>query len=103
MASRTMNTRLSISGRMNTTAVTLDSIKLRCALGLRTYEHQVEYRKRELGIVDQVKDYMLNEMKEHADLLNAVAAKRKQEGRKHAKEVADMALEAQKVKIAKEK
>ncbi len=103
MAARTMNTRLAINGRVNTTATVLDATKVRCALGLRTYEHQVEYRKKELGIVDQVKDYILNEMKEHADLLNAVAAKRKTEARERAKEMADISVETKKIAVAKEK
>jgi hypothetical protein len=87
MAAKTMNTRLSVNGRLNTTAVILDAIKLRCAMGLRTYEHQVAYRKAEVGIVDQVKDYVNNEVKEHADLLNLVLTQKKRKEADHKKEV----------------
>ena len=103
MAAKTMNTRLSVNGRLNTTAVILDAIKLRCAMGLRTYEHQVAYRKAELGIVDQVKDYVNNEVKEHADLLNVVLAEKKHKAENRKKDEDDIELDEKKLKVSKEK
>jgi len=103
MAAKTMNTRLLMSARLNTTAVLLDATRIRCALGLRTHENQVEYRKREMGILDQIKDYVLNEMREHAELLNHVALQKRNEALSRTKSLADLSVEQQKITIAKEK